>query len=59
VRVGDAQVSEVHCNFLVNRGSASARNFLELAGNVKARVRENSGISLEEEVRIVGEDAQP
>ena len=59
VRVGDAQVSEVHCNFLVNRGSASARDFLELAGNVKERVRENSGISLEEEVRIVGEDAQP
>lgn len=58
-RVGDAQVSEVHCNFLVNRGSASARDFLELAGNVKERVRKNSGISLEEEVRIVGEDAHP
>lgn len=54
---GGAQVSEVHSNFLVNRGGATARNFLELAARVKAAVLETSGIALEEEVRIVGEDA--
>ena len=56
VRVGGAQVAQAHANFLVNRGEATARDFLELAASVKARVRETSGIELEEEVRIVGED---
>jgi len=55
-RVGGAQVAEVHANFLVNRGGATARDFLELARTVKEKVRERSGITLEEEVRIVGED---
>jgi UDP-N-acetylmuramate dehydrogenase len=54
--VGGAQVSEVHSNFLVNRGGATARDFLELAARVKTAVLEDSGIALEEEVRIVGED---
>ncbi|HEX9079076.1 MAG TPA: UDP-N-acetylmuramate dehydrogenase [Desulfuromonadaceae bacterium] len=54
--VGGAQVSEVHSNFLVNRGGATARDFLELAGRVKAAVLEQSGVVLEEEVRIVGEE---
>lgn len=54
-RVGGAQVSEVHGNFLVNTGGASARDFLELAARVKTAVLETSGINLEEEVRIVGE----
>ena len=55
-RIGGAQVSEVHTNFLVNRGGATAKDFLELAALVKERVKEQSGIELEEEVRIVGED---
>ena len=54
--VGGAQVSELHSNFLVNRGGATARDFLELATLVRAAVLETSGISLEEEVRIVGEE---
>jgi UDP-N-acetylmuramate dehydrogenase len=49
-------VAEAHANFLVNRGGAIAADFLELARVVKERVREQSGITLEEEVRIVGED---
>lgn len=56
-RVGGAQVSEVHTNFLVNAGRATAGEFLGLAAFVKQRVRETSGVELEEEVRIVGEDA--
>jgi UDP-N-acetylmuramate dehydrogenase len=55
-RVGGAQVAEAHANFLVNRGGATARDFLELARIVKEKVRERSGVTLEEEVRIVGED---
>lgn len=55
-RVGGAQVSEVHANFLVNRGGATAGDFLTLAACIRDRVREESGIELEEEVRIVGEE---
>jgi UDP-N-acetylmuramate dehydrogenase len=56
VSVGGAQVSEVHTNFLVNRGGARATDFLALAALVKLRVQENCGVLLEEEVRIIGED---
>lgn len=55
-QIGGAQVSEVHANFLVNRGGATAKDFLELAALVKEEVLRHSGIALEEEVRIVGED---
>lgn len=54
-RVGGAQVSEVHSNFLVNAGSATAEDFMELAIIVKNAVTATSGVTLEEEVRIVGE----
>lgn len=53
---GGAQVSEAHANFLVNRGNATALDFLKLAAIIKERVFEKSGIMLEEEVRIVGEE---
>lgn len=54
-RVGGAQVSEVHSNFLVNTGGATAADFLALAAIVKELVFATSGVTLEEEVRIVGE----
>jgi UDP-N-acetylmuramate dehydrogenase len=53
--VGGAGVSQLHSNFLINRGSATAADFLSLAEKVKAAVLKTSGILLEEEVRIVGE----
>jgi len=56
VRVGGAEVSTVHANFLVNRGGASAADFLALAARVKETVREQSGVELIEEVKIVGAD---
>ena len=56
VQIGGAQVSEVHSNFLINRGGATARDFLELAALVKERVRAVAGVELEEEVRILGEE---
>lgn len=53
-RVGDAQVSEKHCGFVVNRGNATAAQIVELMRQVQERVRENSGVSLEPEVRLLG-----
>jgi UDP-N-acetylmuramate dehydrogenase len=55
-RIGGAQVSEIHTNFLVNRGGAKSADFLELAEYIKRTVRERTGIVLEEEVRIVGDE---
>lgn len=55
-RVGGAQVSEVHSNFLVNAGNATAGDFLELSRQVKEGVLASCGVTLEEEVRIVGEE---
>lgn len=53
---GGAMVSEVHSNFLVNRGGATASDFISLSARVRQGVMENSGVLLEEEVRILGED---
>ncbi len=54
-QIGGAQVSELHSNFLINRGGASASDFLRLAVLVKERVKSVTGVELEEEVRVVGE----
>ena len=54
-KIGGAQVSEVHSNFLVNTGGATAQDFLDLVVLVKNAVFSISGVTLEEEVRIVGE----
>ncbi|MBR0417283.1 MAG: UDP-N-acetylmuramate dehydrogenase [Firmicutes bacterium] len=53
--VGDAQVSELHAGFIINRGKASAKDVLELCRIVREKVYEDSGILLEPEVRIIGE----
>ncbi len=55
-RVGGAMVSEVHSNFLVNAGGATTNDFLQLSAAVKSAVFITSGVTLEEEVRIVGDD---
>ena len=52
--VGAAQVSELHCNFLINRGGASAADIETLGEMVRARVRDTSGIDLEWEIRRIG-----
>jgi UDP-N-acetylmuramate--alanine ligase len=54
-RVGKARVSEVHGNFIVNDGGATAAEMLELIENIKATARAKRGIELETEVQIVGE----
>jgi UDP-N-acetylenolpyruvoylglucosamine reductase len=54
-RAGGAVVSAEHGNFLVNDGSATARDVLELIEVIRQRVRAERGIELETEVEIVGE----
>ncbi|MEM7147175.1 MAG: UDP-N-acetylenolpyruvoylglucosamine reductase, partial [Verrucomicrobiota bacterium] len=54
--VGAARVSEVHGNFIVNDGNASAEEVLELIDRIKAIARKERGVDLETEVQIIGED---
>ena len=54
LQIGDAQVSEKHCNFLLNLGSASSAQIEELGEEVRRRVKEKSGILLEWEIQRVG-----
>ena len=54
--VGGAQVTEKHAGFIVNIGGATARDMLELMRQVEQRVFEQTGVQLEPEVRILGED---
>lgn len=55
LRVGDAAVFERHANIIVNLGAATARDVLELADEMRCRVRQQFGVELEEEVRHVGQ----
>ncbi|HVS54403.1 MAG TPA: UDP-N-acetylmuramate dehydrogenase [Opitutaceae bacterium] len=55
-RVGDAEVSRVHANFIVNRGEATGADVLELVRRVRARVRQAKGVELEPEVLLYGKD---
>ncbi|MCX5818704.1 MAG: hypothetical protein NT047_02125 [Deltaproteobacteria bacterium] len=55
VRIGDAQVSEKHGNFIVNRGMATADDVLRLIALIQQRVFEKTGHALETEVKIIGE----
>ena len=56
-RVGGAQVSEKHAGFIINAGGATARDILELIALVQEKVLKDSGVKLETEVRVLGEDA--
>ncbi len=51
--VGDAQVSTKHAGFVVNNGNATAGDVLTLIGDVIRIVKENTGVTLEPEVRIL------
>ncbi len=54
LRVGGAEVSEVHGNFVINRGGASCEDVLELIRRVRATVKERHGVELQPEVQLVG-----
>ena len=53
--MGNAQVSEKHCGFVINLGGATAEDVSRLMGEVIRRVAENSGVRLEPEVKMIGE----
>lgn len=53
MRVGDAEVSLKHANFIVNRGNASAEDVIKLIGEVKKIIKDKYGVSLEEEQEVV------
>jgi UDP-N-acetylmuramate dehydrogenase len=55
-RIGDAQVSEKHAGFIINRGQATARDVLALIQYVREQVQTTFGVWLETEVRVIGED---
>ncbi len=55
-RVGDAEVSPVHANFIVNRGKATGEDVLELVRRVRAKVKEQRGVELEPEVLLYGKE---
>lgn len=52
-RIGDAQVSDKHCGFVVNRGHATAKEVLAVICDVQKKVLESSGVKLEPEVKII------
>ncbi len=52
--IGPAKVSDKHCNFLINEGGASAAQIEELGETVRARVKANSGIDLDWEIKRIG-----
>lgn len=54
LRIGGAQVSEKHCNFLINHGDATAADIENLGEEVRRRVKENSGIELQWEIKRIG-----
>jgi UDP-N-acetylmuramate dehydrogenase len=55
--VGGAQVSELHCNFLINLGTATAADIETLGETVRTRVKESSGVELEWEIKRIGVEA--
>lgn len=55
LRVGDAQVSEKHCNFLINHGVATAADLETLGETVRQRVQDHSGVTLDWEIKRIGE----
>ena len=54
LKIGDAQVSELHCNFLINLGGATAADIETLGETVRARVKAQSGVELEWEIKRIG-----
>jgi UDP-N-acetylmuramate dehydrogenase len=54
LKVGDAQVSEKHCNFMINIGEAKAQDLIDLGNLVIDKVKEKTGIELEWEIKRIG-----
>ena len=57
MRIGDAAVSTIHANFFINKGKASASDFLRLMEDVAGRIKERFDVTLEPEIKIVGRES--
>ncbi len=57
-RVGNAEISEKHANFIVNLGGATAKDILSIMGIIQNRVYQKTGIRLEPEIKIAGENGK-
>jgi len=55
LKIGGAQMSEQHCNFMINTGNATALDLEQLGDEVRRRVKEHSGVELRWEIRRIGE----
>jgi UDP-N-acetylmuramate dehydrogenase len=58
LKIGNAQVSEMHCNFLINLGDATAADIETLGETVRKRVKENSSVELDWEIKRIGVEAE-
>ena len=56
LKIGDAQISQKHCNFMINIGNAKAKDLIDLGNEVIKRVKEKTGITLEWEIKVIGRD---
>lgn len=54
--IGDAQVSELHAGFIVNKGNATSEDILKLMKYIKEKIEEKFNVNIEPEIRILGED---
>ena len=54
--IGDAQVSDLHAGFIINKGNATSKDILELMKYVREKVNTEYGVMLEPEIKIIGED---
>ena len=54
--IGNAAISEIHGNFIVNQGGATATDILKLIETIRAKARKERGVELETEVKVIGED---
>ena len=54
MKIGDAQISDKHCNFFINNGNAKSKDLEQLIIQVKDKVFKSTGINLELEVQIIG-----
>ena len=57
LRQGDAQISDLHCNFLINHGAATAADLETLGEVVRQRVKDHSGVTLQWEIKRIGREA--
>ena len=55
-RFGDATISEKHCNFFINNGTAKASDIEKLINKVKKEVQSKTGVNLELEIKIIGDE---